>query len=112
MIVARTRIVLYNQCLQAQNQLAPAIQKSIRMHSKNPRIGLIVAIFVAALAGGAAWWYLRRTPGQQTASSPYADPMLCAQCHGDIAATYAKTGMGRSFRRVRTEKDIDWPASA
>jgi predicted CXXCH cytochrome family protein len=29
----------------------------------------------------------------------YADPKICAACHRDIAANYARTGMGRSFFR-------------
>ena len=75
----------------------------------------MVTVFVAALAGGGAWWHMRQTPAASLqAGGRYADPALCGQCHGDIAATYAKTGMGRSFRRVRSEKDaekdIDWPA--
>lgn len=75
----------------------------------------MVTVFVAALAGGGAWWHMRQTPAASSqAGGRYADPALCGQCHGDIAATYAKTGMGRSFRRVRSEKDaekdIDWPA--
>jgi predicted CXXCH cytochrome family protein len=55
---------------------------------------------------------MRRPPSLQ-AGGRYADPGTCAQCHGGIAETYAKTGMGRSFRRVRTEPNaenaIDWP---
>src|ERR1700675_502292 len=31
----------------------------------------------------------------------YVDGSLCAVCHQRIAATYARTGMGRSFRSVR-----------
>ncbi|HLK67713.1 MAG TPA: tetratricopeptide repeat protein [Bryobacteraceae bacterium] len=30
-------------------------------------------------------------------SDTYADPKVCAQCHREIAAEYARTGMGRSF---------------
>jgi predicted CXXCH cytochrome family protein len=75
-----------------------------------------VTVFVAALAFGGAWWYGRQAPAASSqAGGRYADPALCGQCHGDIAATYAKTGMGRSFRRVLSDKDaakdIDWPAS-
>src|SRR5207237_8068938 len=33
----------------------------------------------------------------------YADPAVCAGCHRQIAETYARTGMGRSFRPVRAE---------
>jgi predicted CXXCH cytochrome family protein len=54
---------------------------------------------------------LARTPG--TFPSPavkpnaYVDPALCATCHGEIAATYAKTGMGRSFRKITAENPIE-----
>ncbi len=40
------------------------------------------------------------------AAGLYADRSVCAQCHAAIAATYRKTGMGRSFRKVRSEKDL------
>jgi predicted CXXCH cytochrome family protein len=33
------------------------------------------------------------------ADSDYADPKSCATCHSKIAASYAKTGMGRSFSK-------------
>ena len=89
------------------------------MHSKYPRIILTVTAFVVVLAGGGAWWLMRqasRTSGTGPVSSQaagrYADPAMCAQCHSDIAATYRKTGMGRSFRKVRSEKDLDAAAPA
>ena len=84
------------------------------MDSKVLRVGLFVAGLIA-LGGAGAWWRLRQSPADATdvassqAGGHYADPAVCAACHGDIAATYQKTGMGRSFRRVRTEKDLDGP---
>jgi len=33
-------------------------------------------------------------------SNDYVDPSLCARCHQGIAATFAKTGMARSFYRA------------
>ncbi len=33
----------------------------------------------------------------QTSQSDYVDGAICASCHQDIAETYRKTGMGRSF---------------
>ena len=36
-----------------------------------------------------------QTPPDKT----YADPAVCASCHPKIAATYARTGMARSFYR-------------
>jgi predicted CXXCH cytochrome family protein len=39
--------------------------------------------------------------GQQAApQNGYADPILCAQCHQEIAATFRLTGMARSFYRA------------
>jgi Flp pilus assembly protein TadD len=59
---------------------------------------------------------------QQTTSHPtprpapkptnaYADPALCATCHAEIAANFAKTGMGRSFAQITAEHPAD-PAPA
>ena len=72
-----------------------------------------------ALAGGAALWLLWQ-PGGFGGTSPvsaqaaglYADPAVCATCHPAIAATYRKTGMGRAFRKVRSEGDLDAAAPA
>src|SRR6266853_6557131 len=66
------------------------------VYSKYPRMILTVTALMVALAGG----------GVQAAGL-YADPAVCEQCHPAIAATYRKTGMGRSFRKVRSEKDLD-----
>jgi predicted CXXCH cytochrome family protein len=41
--------------------------------------------------------------GELAAGGPaahYADPKVCADCHAEIAKSYQKTGMGRSFSRV------------
>ena len=64
-----------------------------------------------------AWFYLgapytRRLP--RTAADPansaipnaYIDASVCADCHGEKAAGFRKTGMGRSFSRVRPETAI------
>lgn len=40
------------------------------------------------------------------AQSGYVNPAVCAECHGDIAATYHKTGMGRSFSPAAPGKVI------
>ncbi|WP_162538567.1 tetratricopeptide repeat protein [Granulicella sp. WH15] len=39
------------------------------------------------------------------AQSDYVDPAVCATCHSQIAATYKKTGMGRSFYQP-TDKNV------
>lgn len=63
------------------------------------------AIGAAALlvSGAALWFAFHRFPGRtstpalQVSQSDYVDPAVCARCHQDIAETYSKTGMGRSF---------------
>ena len=56
----------------------------------NMRIGLIsLAIMLTA---GTGW--------SQTGPPGYVDPGSCARCHRQIAETYARTGMARSFRSV------------
>jgi len=44
-----------------------------------------------------------RPSAPATAQNAYVDPALCADCHSDKAAGFAKTGMGRSFARVLPE---------
>jgi hypothetical protein len=58
------------------------------------------------LVGGAAggWLYFRTRQAPQPALSAYANPAVCTGCHADIAATYRKTGMGRSFARMDVAK--------
>jgi predicted CXXCH cytochrome family protein len=59
--------------------------------------GAAVAATVAA-----AWAYWGRQPRAAPAPpNAYVDAAICGDCHGEIAATYRKTGMGRSFARVR-----------
>jgi len=53
----------------------------------------------------AVWVFTRRQPQAASlaagAANAYVDPARCADCHGEIAATYKKTGMGRSFAKMR-----------
>ena len=63
----------------------------------------MLAVGVAML-GASGWGLARNGPptaqAQVTARSEYVDPAVCATCHASIAATYSKTGMGRSFHRA------------
>ena len=67
---------------------------------------------ILALSGVGAAFQAQRTPQRVSSEAPssagggYADPKLCAQCHPTIAATYKKTGMGRSFRKIQGENDL------
>jgi predicted CXXCH cytochrome family protein len=79
------------------------------MKSKILRTGVLVIAVIGALAGAGVWLRLRRVTDASTqAGGRYADPALCGQCHADIAASYQKTGMGRSFHRVGPQEDIHW----
>ncbi len=66
----------------------------------------ILAILLAGLLVGAFLYEKQGRHAASNASSAYADAAICANCHGQIAASYRKTGMGRSFSRVRPEAAI------
>lgn len=61
---------------------------------------LAAALLAAAVALVAAFRHLSSGSSQlvtQASHSDYVDGAVCASCHQDIAETYRKTGMGRSF---------------
>ncbi len=76
---------------------------------------LIVVLLPALVAIAAVWYALRWTPAgsqtpqqaldnaQETTAGGYVDPAICATCHDQIAGTFSRTGMGRSFSRVRPD---------
>jgi predicted CXXCH cytochrome family protein len=66
---------------------------------------VIAALVVAGSLG--AWIYLKQ-PAHQASSPPnaYIDSAVCSNCHDDIAAKYAKTGMGRSFTTATAENTL------
>jgi tetratricopeptide (TPR) repeat protein len=70
-------------------------------------LAVIVAL-MATLAGiqkyRAGRAQTKSVPAQATGADPqanagYVDPSICESCHADIAQTFHKTGMGRSFSR-------------
>ncbi len=69
--------------------------------------GGTIAAAVLALGGavvGTRFYMQQRL--QHSASSPengYVNAAVCAGCHADVAAGFRKTGMGRSFARVRPQ---------
>ena len=70
----------------------------------------LLAVIVALLAilggiqryrGGAAKGKSAQAPGPDPQTNAgYVDPSICETCHADIAQTFHKTGMGRSFSRL------------
>jgi predicted CXXCH cytochrome family protein len=71
-----------------------------------PQFALVVLLVSPRMAA-----QLRPTtsPGN---GNGYADPKVCAACHRDIAANYARTGMGRSFFRPAPVNTIEDYAKA
>src|SRR5262249_8851602 len=65
-----------------------------------------LAIAAVAIAGGIAgiWVYTKTSPKTSPQANAYVDGAMCASCHPNIAATYRKTGMGRSFAKWRPER--------
>ena len=69
-----------------------------------------VALCVVVLIAAGAWFVWRNHPAKPAiaqAQSEYVDPSVCADCHNDIAETYRKTGMGRSFSRPAPQNIIE-----
>ena len=85
---------------------------------KFSQVTLALAALVVVLAGAGVGCRWLQSPARTADSDSsevaggYAAPAVCAECHAAIAATYQKTGMGRSFRRVRADDDVDTPAPA
>ena len=73
-------------------------------------IGTLVAVAASAIV-----FLHRKTtrPSTDPGTSPttqisdYVDPAECARCHRDVAQTYRKTGMGRSFSKPSATNAIE-----
>ena len=66
------------------------------------RVGIALAVAAGGLTG--AWIYTKRPLHSPTESTnEYVNVAVCTGCHAGIAATYRKTGMGRSFARPSAE---------
>src|SRR5262245_1736467 len=81
-------------------------------------IRIYAAVLAALLTGlfGAAEGYSQSKAGsarpiaQSRATSPanrYVDPARCAECHTEIARSFQKTGMARSFYRMSAQKAVE-----
>jgi Tfp pilus assembly protein PilF len=73
------------------------------------RVVIATVCFVLLVASG-SWFLWHRHSVQrpdEQAKSDYVDPAVCATCHNDVAATYRKTGMGRSFYRPTAQNVIE-----
>lgn len=65
---------------------------------------MVAAVLLSAIGVG-VWGchttgkHVRQVAGEVHADSGYVDAQVCATCHGQIARSYEKTGMARSFYR-------------
>jgi tetratricopeptide (TPR) repeat protein len=64
-----------------------------------PRFAVVLSLSLPSLVAQA-------NPGNRAVSG-YADTQSCAVCHREIAANFARTGMGRSFFRPETANTIE-----
>lgn len=73
------------------------------------KIAALICIVAAAAAGGTWWaWHRKAAPQKiETANAGYVDPKVCESCHADVAKTYRKTGMSRSFSRPTADNVIE-----
>ena len=74
------------------------------------RRGAIAAAAVVLGVAVVAWVYSKQrlphpssNPASSNATNSYVNAAVCTGCHADLAAGFLKTGMGRSFARLRPE---------
>ncbi len=92
------------------------MSNSIRKLEPRPGVWKIAAIVCGLAVVAAGVWYGLRTRATNevakthqavAANAGYIDSQVCASCHAEIANTFRKTGMGRSFYRPTTENVIE-----
>src|SRR5690242_17805974 len=66
-------------------------------HCFLPAAAMIVMSAPAQSPSGAA------PAAKSVSQNSSVDPAVCSRCHEGIAATFAKTGMGRSFSRATSQ---------
>jgi predicted CXXCH cytochrome family protein len=74
----------------------------MRIVSNRPAAMGVAAV---VLGSAAAWIYIKQA--RHPPSNPengYVNTTVCTGCHADLAAGFRKTGMGRSFARLRPEQ--------
>ncbi|HEY0161417.1 MAG TPA: hypothetical protein VGB69_01955, partial [Edaphobacter sp.] len=79
---------------------------------KSGRLWMVVAGALIACAGAVfLTWYWNGTRSSSAKirrdQAAYVDASVCATCHSEIASTFKKTGMGRSFYRPTSSNIIE-----
>ena len=75
----------------------------------------VILVGIVLSVGFAAYVFSKRAPGPVStpsgspaaAVSEYVDSEECASCHADVAETYKRTGMGRSFFRPAAANTVE-----
>jgi Flp pilus assembly protein TadD len=74
-------------------------------------IGVLIAIAVIAVGAGmlerSSLQILHDKVPPAAERSGYVDPTKCVRCHQDVAASYRKTGMGRSFSSASAANAVE-----
>ena len=68
-------------------------------------IGAVAILAIASASAVFLKWKAPQSPPSLSSTaieSDYVDPAECVRCHRDVAETFRKTGMGRSFARAST----------
>ena len=72
------------------------------------RHSVVVVCLSAVMVAASIFLYLWNwKKPDQTVVDAYADPKSCAQCHIAEAATYATTGMARTFYRPQAKDTVE-----
>lgn len=72
----------------------------IKLRNKGIKVSLALACFVLCVTGAQ-----QRLP-TTLSNDGYAEPGACASCHREIAESYARTAMARTFGAVRSEQEF------
>src|SRR5262245_50123422 len=62
--------------------------------------GLALVWFVVCMAAA------QHQPDSQLSNAGYVEPGACAECHREIAESYARTAMARTFGAAQSENDF------
>jgi predicted CXXCH cytochrome family protein len=84
--------------------VAPAAPLAVSVRSRYVQWSLLAAVIV--LISG-SWLIWSNHSAKTVAISDYVDPRICGTCHVDIAASFQKTGMGRSFYRPAAQNVVE-----
>ncbi len=88
-----------------KNEVARRIEIRRQVHHARLRYIAILGLIVAVVSSAIGIYRHNRSNAVVRMAKGYADPATCATCHAKIAQEYGKTGMGRSFRSVKSHAD-------